>query len=139
MILVALIYYFYEMPITKMVFLTPIGIISLIILGTFIGLFFAPLGAVVQDFNKGMTVLTTVWLFITPVLFPVPKNGIFAQIVKFNPVTPLLVTTRELATSGIVTDWTSFGLTTFLSIVGLFATWIFFRLAIPYVIERMPS
>lgn len=119
--------------------LVPFGVVSLVVLGTFLGVFIAPFGAIYQDISKGLMLLTTPWMFITPVFYAVPKQGTFATLVDLNPVTHLLVTTRELLTTGVVSDLSGFVWVSTLSLVGLLFSWITFRLAIPYVIERMPS
>jgi len=56
-----------------------------------------------------------------------------------NPVTPLLVTTRELATTGIVSDPIGFWLVSAITLLGILLTWIIFRLAMPFVVERVSS
>jgi len=139
LILVIFIFAVYDMPVSPMVFLAPLGVVQIVLLGTFLGLFIAPIGGIYQDFSRAIVIFTTPWLLITPVLYPMPKAGIFATIVKFNPVTSLLVTTRELATTGLVSNWSGFVIVSVISIIGLLLAWVFFRLAIPYVIERMPS
>jgi len=136
--LVIFIFFAYDMPISMMAFLAPIGVIQLVILGTFLGLLIAPVGGIYQDFSKAIVIITTPWLLITPVLYPIPKTGVFATIVSLNPVTPLLVTTRELATTGVVSNLSGFITVSVVSLVGILIAWVFFRLAIPYVIERMP-
>jgi lipopolysaccharide transport system permease protein len=109
-------------------------------LGTFFGLLLTPFGALYQDFSKGLTLATGFWLFLTPVIYPVPSgSGIFGAIVKLNPVTPLLVTTRELATKGVVSDPQGFWVASLIAIVGLLLAWMVYRLAMPFVVERMSS
>lgn len=83
--------------------------------------------------------LTGLWLFLTPVVYPVPDEGTFATIVKLNPVTPLLVTTRELATTGILTQQTGFWIASLFTLVGVVVTWVGFRIALPFAIERVSS
>jgi len=139
LILVVFIFVAYDMPISPMAVLAPLGVLQIVVLGTFLGLFIAPIGGIYQDFSRAIVIVTTPWLLITPVLYPIPKAGMFATIVKLNPVTPLLVTTRELATTGIVSNWSGFISVSVISFLGLLMSWLFFRLAIPYVIERMPS
>ena len=138
-ILILVIFFWYHIPVTRAAWLAPFALISLILLGTFIGLLLAPLGVLYQDVTQGLTVITGMWLFLTPIVYPVPQNGTFATIVKLNPVTPLLVTTRELATSGIVSDPYRFLIVSGFTLVGLFLTWVVFRLAMPLAIERVSS
>lgn len=139
MILVVVLFFVYDMPITIMAWLAPLGVLQLVMLGTFLGMFIAPIGGIYQDISKAVVIIATPWLFLTPVLYPMPQSGVFATLVNLNPVTAILVTTRELATTGIVSNWSGFITVSLISFIGLLLTWVFFRLAIPYVIERMPS
>jgi lipopolysaccharide transport system permease protein len=129
----------FRIPITWTVILVPVALVHLVMLGTFIGILLAPLGVLYQDISKGITLITGFWLFLTPVVYPVPTEGTFGFLVKLNPVTPLLVTTRELATTGVVSNPLGFWLVSGLAFVGLLLTWIGFRLAMPFVVERVSS
>ncbi len=138
-ILIVAVFLWYQMPVTRAAMLAPLALVSLILLGTFFGLLLAPLGVLYQDVAQGLTVFTGLWLFLTPIIYPVPQSGTFATIVKLNPVTPLLVTTRELATTGVVSDPNRFLIVSAVTLAGLFMTWIVFRLAMPFAIERVSS
>jgi lipopolysaccharide transport system permease protein len=139
LLLIVALFVYYQVPITWTVILAPVALIHLILLGTLVGTLLSPFGVLYQDVSKGLTMLTGFWLFITPVVYPVPSEGTLGTIVKLNPVTPLLVTTRELATTGVISDAPRFWLVSGFTLVGLFLTWIAFRLAMPYVIERVSS
>ncbi len=139
LILIIGLFIVFRMPLTWSVILAPVALIHLIALGTFIGLLLAPLGGLYRDIQKGITLTTGLWLFITPVIYPPPTEGMFGLIVKLNPVTPLLVTTRELATTGVVSNPSGFWIASFIAIFGLFVSWIFYRLSMPFVTERMSS
>jgi lipopolysaccharide transport system permease protein len=138
-ILIIAVFIWFQIPVTWNILLAPVAIIHLILLGTFIGLFLAPLGVLYQDVSRGLTLITGFWLFITPIIYPVPKAGIFSLLVNFNPVTPLLVTARELATTGVISHPVEFWVVSILTFIGLIFTWIVFRLAMPFVIERVSS
>lgn len=130
----------FKIPLLPSAMLAPLGIVHLVMLGTFIGVLLAPLGALYQDFLKGITLVTGVWLFFTPVVYPVPEgDGLFGELVRLNPVTPLLVTTRELATTGVVSDPQGFWAASALAFVGLLVAWLVYRLAMPFVVERLSS
>jgi lipopolysaccharide transport system permease protein len=139
LILIVALFIWFRVPITWTVILAPVALIHLILLGTLVGTLLSPLGILYQDVQKGLTMITGFWLFLTPVIFPVPTQGTFAKLVQLNPVTPLLVTTRELATTGVLSNPFGFWVVSILTICGLFLTWIAFRLAMPYVIERVSS
>jgi lipopolysaccharide transport system permease protein len=139
LIFIAALFVWFRIPVTWSIFLAPVAVIHLIAFGTFLGLLLAPIGVLYQDVSMGITLLTGLWLFITPVVYPVPRGGIFGQIVQLNPITPLLVTVRELATTGIVSQPAGFWIASAISLIGLFFAWIVYRLAIPYVVERISS
>lgn len=139
MILICALFLIFRVPVSWTVILAPVALIHLILLGTFFGILLAPLGLLYKDVSKGLTMLTGLWLFLTPVVYPVPDEGTFATIVKLNPVTPLLVTTRELATTGILTQQTGFWIASLFTLVGVVVTWVGFRIALPFAIERVSS
>ena len=139
LILILGLFIWFQIPVTWSVILASVALIHLVVLGTFIGLLLAPMSALYRDFSMGITLATSFWLFLTPVVYPVPTQGIFGSIVKLNPVTPLLVTTRELATTGIVSNPQGFWLASLIAVIGLLVAWIIYRLAMPYVVERMSS
>lgn len=139
LILIIGLFIWFRVPISWTILIAPVALIHLILLGTLFGVLLAPLGALYKDVSKGITILTGFWLFITPVIYPVPSGGLFGTLVRLNPVTPLLVTTRELATAETLSDPVSFWVVSALTLIGLFLTWLAFRLAMPFVIERMSS
>ncbi|MDB9525400.1 ABC transporter permease [Oscillatoria sp. CS-180] len=139
LILVAILFILFRMPMTAAVILAPVALIHLVLLGTAIGLFLSPLGVLYQDVSRGLVVAMGVWFFLTPVVYPVPTEGSLSWLVRFNPVTPLLVTARELATTGVVTNPIGFWLASGLALIGLCAAWIVYRLTMPIIIERMSA
>ncbi len=139
LVLIIALFIWFQIPVTWSVFLAPVALIHLIILGTSIGVFLAPASGLYQDFAKGITLATSFWLFLTPVVYPVPTDGVFGSIVKLNPVTPLLVTTRELATTGVISEPQGFWIASLIAIAGLLVAWVVYRLSMPYVVERISS
>lgn len=139
LILLVGLFVWYRIPISWTVILAPVALIHLIMLGTFFGLLLAPLGALYNDISKGLTLIVGFWLFLTPIVYPVPSGGGLATLVRLNPVTPLLVTTRELATTGVVSNSYGFWVTSLVAIVGLLLAWLVYRLAMPFVVERISS
>lgn len=139
LILIVALFIWFKISVTWTVILAPVALINLVLLGIFIGLLLAPLGILYQDVSRGLTLITGFWLFLTPVVYPVPKQGIFGFLVQLNPVTPLLVTARELATTGVISNFSAFLIVSAITLIGLIVTWIVFRLAMPFVVERVSS
>ncbi len=116
--------------------LLPVGIVSLCILGMAIGMLIAPLACLYQDISNGLALIMRVWFFVTPVIYPVPDEGPLRLLTTINPVTPLLVTSRELATTGQLSMSLPFWIVSALSGCVLILAWLLFRLSIPFVVER---
>ncbi|MGG6240604.1 ABC transporter permease [Nodosilinea sp. AN01ver1] len=139
LILIVGLFLFFRVPVSWTVILAPVALIHLVLLGTLVGILLAPIGVLYQDVSKSLNMIMGFWLFLTPVIYPVPTEGAFGMLVALNPVAPLLVTTRELATTGVLTEVVSFWVVSGLTLLGLLLTWIGFRIAMPYVVERVTS
>jgi lipopolysaccharide transport system permease protein len=139
LILILTLFIWFRIPITWSALLAPVALVHLIVLGSAIGLLLAPIGTLYGDVSKLLSLVIAPWLLLTPVIYPVPKAGWFGAIVNLNPVTPLLVTTRELATTGIISDPTGFWVASGIAMVGLLVAWVMYRLAMPFVVERISS
>ena len=139
LILIVGLFLYFRVSVSWSVLLAPIALIHLVLLGTLLGVLLAPIGVLYQDVSRGLNMIMGFWLFLTPVIYPVPDQGLFGTLVAWNPVTPLLVTTRELATTGVLSNPGGFWLVSGFTLVGLLLTWIGFRIAMPYVVERVTS
>ena len=115
------------------------GVISLIIFGSSVGLLLTPLGMLYSDINKGITIVLQFAIYLTPVIYPEPTSGTAASLMQYNPVAPLITTTRNLLLGSPapgIYDFLVISLISFaLFILGLF----FYRMAMPIIIERVGS
>lgn len=136
-VFVGVVFAWFNVGVTWKVTLAPFAIMSLILFGTLCGLVVAPLAVLYQDVGKTVSILMTGWLLVTPVLYPSPQGSTFAEIVRLNPLTPLVVTARELITTGSLSEPISFLTVTGCSVIVLLVTWVIFRLAIPFIAERI--
>ena len=119
--------------------LFPLGLLSLVLTGTAIGLLLTPVGVLYSDIGKGLPLLMQFLMYLTPVVFPMPKAGIAAILYVINPLTPVILTARDWL-SGLPSDClTGFVVVNILALILLAAVWIVFRLAMPILIERMSS
>jgi homopolymeric O-antigen transport system permease protein len=117
--------------------LFPLGILSLIVLGFAIGILIMPLGLLYDDVQQALPILTTVLMFLTPVLYPVPQSGIAASIAGINPLTPLIVSTRDWLTIGATAHGGEFVVVTLSAVALLLSGWVAFRVALPHLLARM--
>lgn len=121
------------------VLLFPVGVLSLILVGTAIGLLLTPVGMLYTDVGRGIAVLMQFAMFLTPVVFPMPHQGWVATVFKINPLTPLILTARDWLT-GSSPEYLGYflGVNAFILTL-LLVVWIAYRLAMPIIIERMSS
>jgi lipopolysaccharide transport system permease protein len=138
-ILIIGLFFCFQISVSWTALLAPVAILHLILLGLFLGILLAPFGLLYQDVSRGLNLITGFWLFLTPVVYQVPQSGFFRTLVKLNPVTPLLVTARELTTNAKLSQPIEFWIVSAIIFFGLIMTWIFFRIAMPFVIERIGS
>ena len=137
LIFVVLIFWGFKVPISWMIVFAPFAFLSLIFLGTAIGLLLVPIISLIKDVANSLQIVILVWFFITPVAFPMPNGGIMSVIIRLNPVTPLLVTAREMITTGELSFFVAFVLMSLLSWLLLLIGWLVFRLSMPFLIERI--
>ena len=137
-LLVAVLVY-YRIPVSVSLLVAPIGILSLLLLGLMVGLFVVPLALLYQDVDKAMPLITTLWLFLTPVVYPPPAAWPASLIVAYNPVSPLLVTSRELITAQTITMLPAFLTISVSALLFIVIAWILYRIALPHVIVRMAA
>lgn len=122
-------------PIT--IFIAPIGVLTLIMLGLMFGILLTPMGILYQDIEKGLMVIISMWFFLTPVVYPTPTSFPANLIAKLNPVSPLLITTREWLTSGNPEQLSGFIIVACISMVLIVMGWILYRIAMPHLIARI--
>ena len=119
--------------------LVPIGLLSLILVGTLIGLAVTPVGLLFSDVGKAIPLLMQFLMYLTPVVFAMPKEGLPATLFQLNPLTPLILTARDWLTGFTPEHLGYFVVVNVVSIVLLFMFWVVFRLAMPILIERIGS
>ncbi len=114
-----------------------LGAGSLLCLGFMIGVMLTPIGLLYVDIGNALGVGLSFWMLVTPVIYAPPSAGVLAVLTKFNPVSPLVVTTREWLVVGSAGQvWPMLAISGG-ALVLLFAAWLLYRLAMPILVERM--
>jgi lipopolysaccharide transport system permease protein len=117
----------------------PLGILSLILAGTALGLLLTPVGVLYTDVGKVTPLLMQFLMYFTPVVFPMPATGWAATVFKLNPMTPLILTTRDWLTGFSPEYLPSFLIVNTSILALLFLVWVVYRAAMPILIERMSA
>jgi lipopolysaccharide transport system permease protein len=125
-------------PDWKIIFF-PLAILSLMTIGTTIGLFLSPIGTLYNDIGKGIPFLTQFLMYFCPVVFAMPASGWTATLFQYNILTPLILTGRALVT-GTSLDYLFYTTIVFLAgILLLFMAWLLYRITMPILVERMSA
>lgn len=117
-------------------FLLPFAILGALLFGTTIGLFITPLGMLYKDVAKFVSMGLSFLMFITPVLYTVPESGVMSTVMKLNPLTPLVLTTRDMIT-GTSPEYVTYYLVVIACCIPLFLiALVSYRVSIPIIVER---
>jgi lipopolysaccharide transport system permease protein len=119
--------------------LMPLSVLSLVLAGIALGLLITPIGMLYSDIGKALPLLMQFMMYLTPVVFPMPTAGLAETVFQWNPLTPLILTTRDWLT-GMQPDYLGYflGVNAVLLIL-LFGVWVVYRAAMPILIERMSA
>lgn len=119
--------------------LAPLGLLLLMALGFGLGLVLAPFSLLYHDLSRLTLLVTGFWLLVTPVAYTIPPSGPGRLLAYVNPVSPLLLVTREWLTGGAIAPGPSFVVSALLAVVLLVAGWVLLRLSVPHLIDRFGS
>lgn len=119
--------------------LFPLAILGGLVVGTTIGLLLTPLGMLYQDISKMITFGMQFVMYVTPVVYAVPKEGIMKTLMELNPLTPIITVGRNLAV-GLTPEYLSYFLIVIAVCIPLFfLAMIFYRISIPIFVERLSA
>lgn len=119
--------------------LFPLAIAICVLFGTTIGLFMTPIGLIYNDIAKIIRMGLSFLMYVTPVVYIIPKEGIMKAIMEINPFTALILTCRDLA-FGTATEYLGYFFWIFLISVALFfIALMFYRISIPIIVERLSA
>ena len=131
--------FFYGIGFHSSLLLFPIAILGAIVFGTTLGLFITPIGMLYKDIAKIITMGLGLLMYVTPVVYAVPKEGIMKTIMEWNPFTSIILTTRDFVIGAAPIYLTYFiGIILVcipLCLIGL----VFYRISIPIIVERMSA
>ena len=136
-LIVIAVFILFHIPLTWGILLSLFAIIILMLLGIMIGMFFVPFGVLYTDVSSAIATVTSLWFFVTPVVYPTPTRFPYSILININPVSPLLSGARELATQGTISSTLPFFIISGLTILGLLVMWVVYRLSLPIIIERI--
>jgi lipopolysaccharide transport system permease protein len=117
----------------------PVGLFAIGLAGFSIGLLLTPLGMLYQDVNRGLLVLLPFFMYLTPTVYPAPREGVVGLVMKFNPISTYITQTRNWFTAQMVYDMQFFWIYTFVFALIFLVALVVYRLSMPMIIERIGS
>ncbi|MDA1231283.1 MAG: ABC transporter permease [Planctomycetota bacterium] len=119
------------------IFLFPLAVVCLLLLGAALGLLLVPLGALYQDVGRALTTFIGFFMYLTPVVFPPAKSGWAATLINWNPMTPAIMTARDWLTLGPSEYAGPMFLVAGISMVLIVVAAVAIRVAMPHLVARM--
>ena len=118
----------------------PFVLLGILVFGTALGLLITPVGMLYKDVVKFINLGLTFIMYITPVVYVIPKeDGLMKTLMELNPLTPLIVTTKDFVFGTEPMYMGYFLIIMGLSIPVFFMGLIFYRISIPIIVERMSA
>lgn len=114
----------------------PLLILGAILLGTTFGLFITPISLLYNDVSQIISFGLRFLIYATPVVYAVPKDGILKTVMELNPLTPIILTTREAIVGFEYTYLTNYFVLMLLCIPLFLLGTVFYRISIPIIVER---
>jgi lipopolysaccharide transport system permease protein len=114
-----------------------VGVFAIFCLGFMIGLILTPVGLLYSDVGQALTLVLSFWMLLTPVVYALPSTGLLAKLTAINPVSPLIVTSREWLAVGPASHVLPALSVFIVTLILLFTGWVLYRLAMPILVERM--
>jgi len=137
LVLLLPVFLYYRLDFNWDVMLFPLGFMGLISVGFALGILLVPPGLLYQDVGRGIAMTISFWMYLTPVLYPPSSEGLAAQVARFNPVSPVLVTARDWLLCQPPSLLTEFYTVSGASLLLLLFAWAIYRISLPHLIARM--
>lgn len=130
---------YFQIAVPATIVLAPLGVLAVIGLGFMFGVLLVPLGVLYQDVGRVVSAGVGLLFFLTPVVYSPPTTWPASLLTNANPISPLLAFTRDMLVTGDFAAAPAFALVSGLTVLGLAAGWILYRLAMPHLIARMSA
>lgn len=129
---------FFGVRLRPEIFLLPVLFFPLFFLAAGPGLIRAIIAVVLPDVDKGLTVLVSLLMYITPVVYsPDVQNPLLKTVVRYNPLTYLVGAPRDLVLYGKYAYWPEYGISTGIVFLLFLLCWKMFYIAEERVIEKI--
>lgn len=119
--------------------LFPFVILGAVLFGTTLGLLITPISMLYNDISRIVSMGLTFLMYITPVVYAIPKEGLMKTLMEYNPITPIILTARDLAVGSSPEYLGYFGLVLAACVPLLSLGLVVYRVSIPVIVERLSA
>lgn len=140
LIVVSTIMLFYQVDLGVDFLLFIPGLFILVLIGLAISLMLLPIASLYLDVQFALPTVLQFMMYLTPVIYPKPEYSGWGRILKYNPVEPIITSTRNFllgvdqSVDWVLIVWLAVG-----SVLFFLAGIILMRLTFEILIERMGS
>ncbi|WP_164103344.1 ABC transporter permease [Candidatus Laterigemmans baculatus] len=117
--------------------LTPVVILAIFAIGTALGVLLVPFGSLYTDVQQAIPVLMAFLMYMAPVVYPPPEHGIAGLLIRYNPMTPILMGSRDLLTTGSLEHLPAILIVIPISLSVGFVSLVVVRIVMPHLVARM--
>jgi len=117
--------------------LFPVGLAASAFTGAAIGMALVPMGSLYSDVGRFVTMAMGFGMYIAPIVYPPPETGWASTVIQWNPMTSIVMVTRDWLTIGHSEYIAPFIATVFVAFFVLCISIVVFRAVLPHIIERM--
>jgi lipopolysaccharide transport system permease protein len=130
---------FYQVVPSWSLLLFPLTFLILILVGVSFGLLITPIGMLYTDVAKAISMFMGFVMYLTPVVYVIPKEGFLKVLMELNPLTPLLEVNRSILL-GMDIAFLNYFMGLFLIMVPVFLIALaIYRVSIPVIVERFSA
>jgi lipopolysaccharide transport system permease protein len=130
--------YFRVVPTTSILYFLPLLLVTMLLFIS-IGTLITPIGVLYSDVSKLIPLALQILLYVTPVLYVMPKNGLLKIIMSLNPLTYIIVDLRNSLTGSNIEHWSFWIGASVVTLVLTVLAMIVYRISMPIITERMSS
>jgi len=127
----------YPPPLTLSMLLFPFELLIVMIFGSAIGLFFVPIATLFSDISRTIHLALRFAFFLTPVIYPIPAQGLTRTLMLANPFSCMIVTPRWSLLGGEEPAIVLFIALSLTSILLLFVSLLAVKVSLPHILERL--
>jgi lipopolysaccharide transport system permease protein len=135
--LVCLLFVYYHAWPKESILLLPLLILPIVLMTLGLGLLLSLLNGIMRDTGSMITLMMTFLMFLTPILYARPKEGVLSLITAYNPLYYLISSVRELILVGTVSSLNGFVLSVSISMAVFVISLLIFHLTETRVAERI--